>query len=91
MQKNTATEPLKDWHCADVVAALKRVGWTVRSLSRANKLSEYTLYTALDRSYPKGEKIIAAALGLESKDIWPEREAKRNFKPALLYEPPFSL
>lgn len=83
MKKNTANEKPTDWHRADVVAALKRKGWTVRKLSRTNNLSEYTLYTALDRPYPKGERIIAAALGLQCGDIWPEREAKRHFQPAL--------
>ena len=85
MQKNTATEVPKEWHRADVVAALKRNGWTVRALSRRHKLSEYTLYTALDRPYPKGERIIAEALGLNVQDIWPEREAKRHFQPSIKY------
>lgn len=38
MQKNTA-----DWHRADVVAALKKAGWSVRALSVANGLSPNTL------------------------------------------------
>lgn len=83
MKKNSAKQIPKDWHRADVVAALKRQGWTVRALSRKHQLSEYTLYTALDRSYPKGERIIAEALGLNVQDIWPEREAKRQFQPSL--------
>lgn len=83
MQKNSAKQTPKDWHRADVVAALKRKGWTVRTLSRRPQLSEYTLYTALDRSYPKGERIITEALGLSVQEIWPEREAKRQFPPSL--------
>ena len=35
MQKNTA-----DWHRADVVAALKKAGWSVRALSIASGLGE---------------------------------------------------
>lgn len=83
-QKNTAIST-SDWHRADVVAALKKAGWTVRSLSRKAGLGETTLYTALDRPYLKGERIIARALKLRPEVIWPERYAKRNFHPA--YQP----
>lgn len=83
MQKNTATSTAKDWHRADVTAALKKVGWSVRALSRAHGLHPDTLSAALIRPYPKGEKIIADALGLTQQDIWPEREARRNFQPIL--------
>lgn len=83
MQKNTANHLPKDWHRADVVAALKKLGWSVARLAQEHQLSRTTLYTALDRPYPKGERIIADALGLRPEEIWPEREAKRNFKPVL--------
>jgi len=72
-----------DWHRADVVAALHKAGWSLRKLSRASGLSDSTLKTALDRSYPKAETIIAAAIGIPPQDIWPERFAKRNFTPVL--------
>lgn len=84
MQKNSASEQPKDWHRADVIAALRRSGWTLRKLSLHYKLHERTLYSALDKSYPRGERIIAGALGLKPSDIWPERVAKRNFRPVLL-------
>ena len=58
MQKNTA-----DWHRADVVAALKKVGWSVRALSIASGLGPNTLKNALSQPYPKAERIIADALG----------------------------
>lgn len=82
MQKNTASNQ-KDWHRADIVSALKKSGWSVRELSRQVGLAETTLYTALKAPYKKGEKIIANAIGVKPEDIWPERYAKRNFKPAL--------
>ena len=84
MQKNTAkntpTKP-KDWHRADVIAALKKKGWSLRALSRAAGMAETTLYNALKYPYPRGERIIAQALGLEPDEIWPQRYAERNFKP----------
>lgn len=72
-----------DWHRADVIAALHKKGWSLRALSLANGLSEHTLKTALGAPYPKAERIIAAAIGLEPESIWPERYAKRNFTPVL--------
>ncbi|MYM80567.1 transcriptional regulator [Duganella sp. FT50W] len=72
-----------DWHRADVIAALHKNGWSMRGLSRANGLSEHTLKTALTAPYPKAERIIAAAIGKEAEEIWPERYAKRNFTPVI--------
>lgn len=53
---------------------------TVAALGRANGLASRTLYAALKTDYPKGEQIIARALGLNPEDIWPNRIAQRNFK-----------
>ena len=78
MQKNTA-----DWHCADVVAALKKVGWSVRALSIASGLGPNTFKNALSQPYPKAERIIADALGMKPEEIWPQRYAARNFRPTL--------
>ena len=58
MQKNATP---KNWHRADIVAALKKKGWSLRAL--------------------KGERIIAAAIGVKPEEIWPERYAARNLKP----------
>lgn len=79
MQKNTA-----NWHRADVIAALKKQGWSLASLGRAHGLAPTTLSAALARDdYPKGERIIAEAIGLKPEEIWAERFAKRNFQPTL--------
>lgn len=77
MQKNI----IGDWHRADIVAELKKKGWSLASLSRAAGLSSNTLKTALSTPYVKGERIIAAAIGVSAEKIWPSRYAKRNFKP----------
>jgi Ner family transcriptional regulator len=84
MQKKSATLNATDWHRADVVAALKKVGWSVRSLSVAHGLHPDTLAAALTKPYPKGERIIADALGLMPEQIWPCRYARRRFRPALV-------
>lgn len=77
VQKNT------DWHRADIVAALKKRGWSVRALSVASGLSPNTLKGALQFPYLKGEKIIANAIGVPPEVIWPTRYEERNFKPVL--------
>lgn len=83
MRKKSAVSPV-DWHRADIVAALKRKGWSVASLSREVGLANSTLYTALIRPYPKGEQIIANALGIKPEEIWAKRYAERNSaKPSL--------
>ncbi|MCT6880727.1 MAG: helix-turn-helix domain-containing protein [Snodgrassella alvi] len=78
MQKNTAG----DWHRADIVAELKKKGWSIAALSRNAGLSSNTLKTALAAPYLNGEKIIAAAIGVSAEEIWPSRYAKRSFKPS---------
>lgn len=77
-QKNT-----HDWHRADVIAALHKKGWSVASLAREHKLGESTIRSALDKPYPKSERLIAQAIGVAPAEIWPERFAARNFKPKL--------
>lgn len=63
-----------DWHRADIVCGLRKRGWSLRRLSKANGYSSAsTLKTALDRPWPKGEKIIANAIGVSPCEIWPSR------------------
>lgn len=62
-----------DWHRIDIVAALHKEGFTMRDLSTEAGLKPDTLRNALARSYPKGERIIATALGLTPEQIWPSR------------------
>ncbi|MEK2035257.1 helix-turn-helix transcriptional regulator [Vibrio parahaemolyticus] len=66
----------QDLHRADIIAALKKKGISMSALSRQNGLASTTLANALDRPWPKGEKIIAKALDLEPSDIWPSRYAE---------------
>lgn len=80
--------PTVDWHRADVVAALRKQGWSLRKLSEAAGLNAGTLKSALDRPYPKAERIIAAAIGIEPEAIWPSRYEKRNFSPVFPSVPP---
>jgi len=63
----------QDWHSADIVAALRKTGVSVRALSIANGYQPNTLKAALKKAYPNGERIIADALGRHPMEIWPSR------------------
>lgn len=78
--KKSATE---DVHRADIVAALHKKGWSLRALSVKSGLAAGTLRAALERPYPKAERIIAVAIGVKPEALWPTRYAKRNFTPVL--------
>ena len=63
----------KNMHRAFIVAAIKEKGGTLTQLSIDAGLHPRTLGNALDRKYPKGEKIIADFIGIPPQEIWPER------------------
>ncbi|TNI12729.1 helix-turn-helix domain-containing protein [Aeromonas veronii] len=62
-----------DWHRVDIVAALHKLGYSIRQLSVDAGLKPDTLKNALARPYPKGERIIADAIGTDPEQIWPSR------------------
>ena len=67
----------KDWYSADIIAAMKKKGPTLSALSRQSGYTPSTLANAHARSWTKGEMIIANALGVEAKRIWPSRYRKK--------------
>ena len=75
-----------DWHRADILAELRKNGWSLRSLAEEGNVSYNTLKSALDRPYPKMERLIANAIGVAPEVIWAGRNAERierNRKPIL--------
>ena len=69
---------MNDWHRADIGAALKKKGLSFAALSRQNGLAPTTLNNALVRPWPKGERIIAEAIGVPPEKIWPSRYPKHE-------------
>jgi Ner family transcriptional regulator len=63
----------EDWHPADIVAELRKKGWSLRQLSMHHHLSPGTLKAAIQVPYPNGEKLIAEAIGTTPWAIWPSR------------------
>lgn len=62
-----------DWHPADIIAALRKRGTSLAAESRKAGLSSSTLANALTRPWPKGELLIAQAIGVLPQEIWPSR------------------
>ncbi|MNF83588.1 DNA-binding transcriptional regulator Nlp [compost metagenome] len=71
--------PLKDWSSDRVVAAVRQKGLSMQELSKSFDLSETALTRALhSASYVAHERRIAAFLGVQPDQIWPERWARRR-------------
>lgn len=73
----------QDWHWADVLAALRKRGWSLRQIGPLEGYSEgNVLGLAARRPYPKVEAILARYIGLDHPmEIWPSRydaEGKPN-------------
>lgn len=76
-----------DWHQADIIAAIKKAGWSLRSLSIQHGYAPGTLRNALRTRYPNAEKVIADTIGVQPADIWPSRYEPQNFTPVLTLRP----
>lgn len=73
----TAKKPAAegDWHWADVLAALRKQGWSLQQVAKEEGYKRSSaLGHAADRPYPKAEEIIARYVGVDHpKVIWPSR------------------
>lgn len=68
----------KNWSRKRIVYELHERNITLHSLSIKAGLAPSTLKNALRVSYPKGERIIAEAIGVKPSEIWAERYAERE-------------
>lgn len=78
--KNTQGDT-QDWHRADIVAAVKKTGWSLSALSLHLGYARTTLSCTLDRHWKKGEHIIAEVIGVPPQTIWPSRYAAKHKTP----------
>jgi Ner family transcriptional regulator len=68
----------EDWHPAQIVCALRMAGWSLRQLSLHHGYANAsTLKRAIQKPWPKGERLIAAAINTPPEAIWPSRYAAR--------------
>lgn len=61
----------QDWHPADVKAALEKRGISLRQLAIAHGYSHFQ--RVLTSEWWAAEQIVAKALDMPAKDIWPSR------------------
>ncbi|NGZ68607.1 transcriptional regulator [Vibrio aestuarianus subsp. cardii] len=64
---------INDWHSADVKCELAKRGVNLTLLAKENGIAPSTLRNVFRVKWPKGERIIAEALGCEPSEIWPSR------------------
>lgn len=76
-----------DWHPADVQAALKKRGFSLAGLSKANGYHATAAGKALKHPWPALELLIATAVGMTPQEIWPSRY---NFPPTVQFREPGS-
>lgn len=69
----------QDWRSADIISGLRKRGTSLAGLSRQAGLASPTLANALNRRWPKGERLIAEALGVAPEQIWPSRYRKPEY------------
>ncbi len=77
---HTTKKPVfSDWHRADIKAALEKAGWSLRRLSiHHGYKSPSQLKNVLNSHWPKGERLIAEAIGVHPAEIWPSRYAGKS-------------
>ncbi len=63
----------KDWHRADIIAAVRKTGTNLQQLSRKFGYCRQVIGSALYHPYPKYERLIAEHLGVTPQVIWPSR------------------
>jgi len=64
----------KDWHPADIKAALVKAGWSFNQLGLYHGYTSKSALTGVLRNpWPKAESLIAEAIGVAPQEIWPSR------------------
>ena len=70
MQKKPAP---KDWHRADIIAAVRKTGTNFNKLSVKHGLGIGVLRNCLNYPCPKYERIVAQHINKTPQQIWPSR------------------
>ncbi|MGR6858926.1 helix-turn-helix domain-containing protein [Aliivibrio salmonicida] len=67
-----------DWHSADVKCALAKLDTNMAELARDHQLAPSTLRNIFRFHWPKGERIVAEAIGEKPEIIWPSRYMNKS-------------
>ncbi|MBP6636035.1 MAG: helix-turn-helix domain-containing protein [Sulfuritalea sp.] len=79
----------KDWHPADIVAALHKRGITLRQLAGMHDVSHTTINKALRGRCAPSEKRISDAIGIAAHKIWPSRYYPDGTRKGKAWKRPF--
>jgi Ner family transcriptional regulator len=71
MRTNQTAQSTQDWHPADVIAALRKRGTSLRQIALGNGYSH--INRVLTSPWLAAEQLVAQALELTPADIWPSR------------------
>jgi Ner family transcriptional regulator len=71
MSPNNSTPPQQDMHPADVIAALRKRGTSLRKIARDNGYSH--IQRVLTSPWLAAEQLVARALGTSPEALWPSR------------------
>lgn len=81
----------RDWHPADIRAALEKRGWSFARVDLAHALAQGTASKSSVYPHKRGEDAIAKVLGHHPRLIWPSRYAANGDRlrpqPAANYKP----
>lgn len=67
------SDPISDWHPADVKAALAKRGYTFARIAREHGYRDNSPSAVLRRPWAPVEKIVARIIGVKPEVIWPTR------------------
>lgn len=72
MEQTQLKQP-RDWHGADIKAALEKSGTNLHRIGREQGYAPTSAYDVLRRPMPRLERLISNILGLAPQEIWPTR------------------
>lgn len=70
--------PRKDWHWADIKAALEKAGTNLTRLSERHDYDPSAARQVKHQNWPHLQTLIAKAIGVRPQDIWPSRYDERG-------------
>lgn len=68
----------KDWHPADIKAALAKAGYTFARVARENGYVSNSPNSVLHKPWSHMERIVAGIIGVEPAEVWPSRYDRRG-------------
>lgn len=60
------------WHPQDIIAAVRKRGSTLQTLSRQHGFNRITFNKSVTMRFPRAHQIIADFLGVPRQEIWPQ-------------------